>query len=47
MPSFDVVSEVDKHALTNAVDQAGKVIISRYDLKGVDATLGSVVFCSL
>jgi cyclic-di-GMP-binding protein len=38
MPSFDVVSEVDKHALTNAVDQAGKVIISRYDFKGVDAS---------
>jgi len=37
MPSFDIVSEVDKHALTNAVDQAGKVIISRYDFKGVDA----------
>jgi len=37
MPSFDVVSEVDKHALTNAVDQASKVIISRYDFKGVDA----------
>lgn len=37
MPSFDVVSEVDKHALTNAVDQAGKVIVSRYDFKGVDA----------
>jgi uncharacterized protein YajQ (UPF0234 family) len=37
MPSFDVVSEVDKHALTNAVDQDSKVIISRYDFKGVDA----------
>lgn len=37
MPSFDVVSEVDKHALTNAVDQASKVITSRYDFKGVDA----------
>lgn len=37
MPSFDVVSEVDKHALTNAVDQANKVITSRYDFKGVDA----------
>ena len=22
MPSFDVVSEVDKHELTNAIDQA-------------------------
>lgn len=38
MPSFDVVSEVDKHALTNAVDQAGRVITSRYDFKGVDAS---------
>jgi uncharacterized protein YajQ (UPF0234 family) len=37
MQSFDVVSEVDKHALTNAVDQASKVIVSRYDFKGVDA----------
>jgi len=37
MPSFDVVSEVDKHALTNAVDQASKVITSRFDFKGVDA----------
>ncbi|MET0356764.1 MAG: YajQ family cyclic di-GMP-binding protein [Cellvibrio sp.] len=37
MPSFDVVSEVDKHALTNSVDQATKVITSRFDFKGVDA----------
>lgn len=38
MPSFDVVSEVDKHALTNAVDQARRVITNRYDFKGVDAS---------
>jgi uncharacterized protein YajQ (UPF0234 family) len=37
MPSFDVVSEVDKHALTNAVDQSQRLIINRYDFKGVDA----------
>ncbi|GAB1265044.1 YajQ family cyclic di-GMP-binding protein [Aurantivibrio infirmus] len=37
MPSFDVVSEVDKHALTNAVDQANRVITTRFDFKGVDA----------
>lgn len=37
MPSFDVVSEVDIHALTNAVDQASRVITNRYDFKGVDA----------
>lgn len=37
MPSFDVVSEVDKHTLTNAVDQSNRVIDNRYDFKGVDA----------
>lgn len=37
MPSFDVVSEVDKHVLTNAVDQANRLITNRYDFKGVDA----------
>lgn len=38
MPSFDVVSEVDKHALTNAVDQASRLIGNRYDFKGVEAS---------
>ena len=38
MPSFDVVSEVDKHVLTNAVDQAHRLITNRYDFKGVDAS---------
>mgnify|MGYP001820373367 CR=1 FL=1 len=37
MPSFDVVSEVDLHQLTNAVDQATRVVANRYDFKGVDA----------
>jgi hypothetical protein len=37
MPSFDVVSEVDLHAFTNAVDQASRVIENRFDIKGVDA----------
>ncbi len=37
MPSFDVVSEVDQHELTNAVDQAQKEIINRYDFKGTSA----------
>ena len=36
MPSFDVVSEVDLHAFTNAVDQATRVIANRFDFKGVD-----------
>ncbi len=37
MPSFDVVSEVDMHELTNAVDQANKEVTTRYDFKGTDA----------
>lgn len=37
MPSFDIVSEVDKHDLTNAVDQANRLISTRFDFKGADA----------
>jgi hypothetical protein len=37
MPSFDVVSEVDKHELTNAVDQANRELGTRFDFKGSDA----------
>ncbi len=38
MPSFDVVSEVDAHQLTNAVDQANRVVNTRFDFKGVEAS---------
>jgi uncharacterized protein YajQ (UPF0234 family) len=34
MPSFDVVSELDKHEVTNAVDNIGKELERRYDLRG-------------
>ncbi len=37
MPSFDIVSEVDKHELTNAIDQANRELASRFDFKGSDA----------
>ncbi|CAM0999324.1 YajQ family cyclic di-GMP-binding protein [Rhodanobacter sp. Root179] len=37
MPSFDVISEVDKHELTNAIDQANRELGTRFDFKGVDA----------
>ena len=37
MPSFDIVSEVDLHQLTNAVDQANRIIGNRFDFKGVEA----------
>ena len=37
MPSFDVVSEIDTHELTNAVDQAIRELSQRFDFKGTDA----------
>jgi uncharacterized protein YajQ (UPF0234 family) len=37
MPSFDVVSEIDSHELTNAVDQAIRELSQRFDFKGTDA----------
>jgi cyclic-di-GMP-binding protein len=37
MPSFDIVSEVDSHELSNAVDQANREVENRFDFKGVDA----------
>ena len=38
MPSFDVVSEVDMHEVTNAVDQANREVRTRFDFKGTDST---------
>lgn len=38
MPSFDVVSEVDLHQLTNAVDQAARIVGNRFDFKGIEAS---------
>jgi cyclic-di-GMP-binding protein len=38
MPSFDIISEVDSHELTNAVDQANRELTTRFDFKGVEAS---------
>jgi uncharacterized protein YajQ (UPF0234 family) len=38
MPSFDVVSEIDRHELTNAVDQASRELLQRFDFKNTGAT---------
>jgi uncharacterized protein YajQ (UPF0234 family) len=38
MPSFDVVSELNKHELINAVDQASRELSTRFDFKEVGAT---------
>src|SRR5208283_3918294 len=37
MPSFDVVSEIDQHELTNAVDQASRELAQRFDFKETGA----------
>jgi hypothetical protein len=37
MPSFDVVSKLDLHELTNSIDQANRELANRFDFKGSDA----------
>ena len=37
MPSFDIVSQVNEQEVKNAVEQANKEIVNRYDFKGSDA----------
>ena len=37
MPSFDVVSELERHELTNAIDQTNRELSTRFDFKGSDA----------
>jgi cyclic-di-GMP-binding protein len=39
MPTFDVVSEVDRQEVRNAVDQAQREIANRFDFKGTDSSL--------
>lgn len=35
MPSFDTVSELDMHEVTNAIDQAKRELSNRWDMKNV------------
>ncbi len=39
MPSFDIVSEVDRQELRNAVDQAQREMGQRFDFKGTDSSI--------
>ena len=39
MPSFDVVSEVDRQELKNAIDQAQREVGQRYDFKNTDSSI--------
>lgn len=42
MPSFDIVSEVDAHEVSNAFDQAKREVKNRYDFQGTDTQLEEV-----
>src|SRR5215217_5427984 len=39
MPSFDVVSEVDRQEVRNAVDQAQRELTTRYDFKNTNSSI--------
>lgn len=39
MPSFDIVSKIDNHEITNAVDQANREVTTRFDFKDTNAHL--------
>jgi uncharacterized protein YajQ (UPF0234 family) len=39
MPSFDIVSEIEMHEVTNAVDQAKRELGNRWDFKNVEADI--------
>jgi cyclic-di-GMP-binding protein len=39
MPSFDVVSEVDKQEVDNAINQARKELTARFDFKGSNSSI--------
>jgi cyclic-di-GMP-binding protein len=39
MPSFDVVSEVDRQEVRNAIDQAQREISTRFDFKNTDSSI--------
>lgn len=39
MPSFDIVSEITMHEVRNAVENANRVLSTRYDFRGVEAVI--------
>ena len=44
MPSFDIMSEVDKHEVKNAMEQVNKEVTNRFDFKGSDARVEQTEF---
>lgn len=41
MPSFDLVSEIDMHEASNALDQANREVANRFDFKGTGSKFAS------
>ena len=39
MPSFDVVSEIDRQELRNAIDQAQRELVNRFDFKNTNSAI--------
>ena len=39
MPTFDIVSQVDLQEVRNAVDQAAREVVNRYDFKGTNTRI--------
>ena len=39
MPSFDIVSEVDRQELRNAIDQAQREMVNRFDFKNTNSDI--------
>ena len=39
MPSFDIVSEIDRQEVDNAINQARKELVTRFDFKGSAASI--------
>jgi uncharacterized protein YajQ (UPF0234 family) len=39
MPSFDIVSQIDQHEITNAIDQANREVMTRFDFKDTNSRL--------
>ena len=44
MPTFDIVSEVDKTEVKNAIEQTNKEVSTRFDFKGSDARIEQAEF---
>lgn len=38
MPTFDIVSEINLHEASNAIDQANREVDNRFDFKGTEST---------